>query len=85
MNPRKTTLAWRWSLITAEVMVAGYMAASLLAGAKARLDAGALLSVLLFLAWLFLFFGSPFLVRSQKWLAVLGWCIAVGAVLFPAL
>jgi hypothetical protein len=34
------------------------------------------------IAWVFLFFGSPSLVRSQRWLAILGWCIAVGALLF---
>ena len=83
--PRNASLGWRWALIAAEVIVAGYFAAFFLAGSKVRLDADALLSVLIFIAWLFLFLGSPFLVRSQRWLAVLGWCIAVGALLFPVL
>jgi hypothetical protein len=83
--PQKATQGWRWALIAAEVMVAGYYAASISAGRSVRLDVGVPLSVIIFAAWLFLLFGSPFLVRSQKWLAILGWCIAVGAFLFPAL
>ena len=83
--PLKASLAWRWTLIAAEVLVAGYLATSFLAGSKVRLDAGVPLSVLVFTAWIFLFLGSPFLVRSQRWLAVLGWCIAVGPLLIPVL
>jgi len=40
--------------------------------------------ILAFVAWVFLFFGSPFLVSSQRWLAILGWSMAVGAILFSA-
>jgi hypothetical protein len=83
--PQKATLPWRWALIAAEILVVGYCAATMLAGSKVRLNVGAVLGVLIFAAWIFLFLGSPFLVRSQKWLAVLGWCIAVGALLFPIL
>jgi len=84
--PQKATQGWRWALIAAEVIVAGYFATSILAGrSRVGLDVGAPLSVLVFVAWLFLFLGSPFLVRSQKWLAILGWCIAAGVLLFPAL
>jgi len=33
----------------------------------------------------FLFLGSPFLVRSQRWLAVAGWAIAAVTILLSAL
>jgi hypothetical protein len=85
MIRQRTVIAWRWTLIAAQVIVVAYFAALLSGGRKTRLNPGALLSVLIFIAWLFLFLGSPFLVRSQRWLAVLGWCIAVGALLFPML
>jgi hypothetical protein len=83
--PQKVTSAWCWALIASEVIVVGYLAASFLLGPKARPNTGVLLSVLVFIATLFLFLGSPFLVRSQGWLAILGWCIAVSAFLFPVL
>ena len=82
---QKAVLGWRWALIASEVMVAGYVVVSATVGHKVRLDVGAPLSILVFIAWLFLFLGSPFLVRTQRWLAVLGWCIAVAVLLFPVL
>src|SRR5205807_6418716 len=66
-TPQLRAVAWCWALIAAEGVVVGYFGASLSAGRKVRLDGGALLSVLVFVAWLFLFLGSPFLVRSQRW------------------
>lgn len=42
-------------------------------------------ALLTFAALIFLFFGSPFLVRSQRWLAIVGWCIAVVSILFSML
>jgi len=74
----RTTIAWRWILITAELLVAGYMAGALMAGRAARHPSGGFVVIgCAFVAWAFLFLGSPFLVRSQRWLAILGWCIAV--------
>ena len=80
----RTTMALRWSLIIAELLVVGYLAGALMAGRAARHPSGgfAVIGVAAFIAWVFLFFGSPFLVRSQRWVAILGWCIAVGALLF---
>jgi hypothetical protein len=75
----RTTIAWRRILVTAELLVAGYMAGALMAGRAARHPSGGfvVIGVVAFVAWVFLFLGSPFLVRSQRWLAILGWCIAV--------
>ncbi len=80
---QKASLGWRWALIAAEVVVAGHLVGAILAGG--RLNVGAPVAVLVFAAWLFLSLGSPFLVRSQKWLAILGWCIAASVILFPVL
>lgn len=81
---KQTIKPRRWVLVLAELLVGGWLVVW-------RFDQPALkgyslgLSVLgmaVFIPWVFLFFGSPFLVRSQRWLAVLGWCIAVSALLF---
>jgi hypothetical protein len=81
-----TTIAWRWILITAELLVAGYLVGALMTGRAARHPSGALavIGIAAFVAWVFLFLGSPFLVRSQRWLAILGWCIAVAALFLSA-
>ncbi len=70
-----------------ESLLATYLVAMLLAGRHARQETGPFLVVgaLVFVAWIFLFFGSPFLVSSQRWLAILGWSIAASAILFPVL
>jgi len=75
------------SSITSELLLGSYLIAMQLAGGHTRQETGAFLvvGILAFVAWVFLFFGSPFLVRSQRWLAILGWCIAVAAILFPVL
>jgi len=44
--------------------------------------ASAVFGLAVFGAWLFLFLGSPFLVRSQRWLAILGWFVAVASFIF---
>jgi hypothetical protein len=84
-GPEKPASVWRLILIGAEITVLGYLLASFIAGPKARVDVGVFLSVIIFAACLFLLLGSPFLVRSQRWLAILGWCIAASAFLFPVL
>ena len=84
---RPSALFWRWSLIVSETVVAGYFVATLIAGRHLRQETGLLLGVgiVAFAAWMFLFVGSLFLVKSHRWLAILGWGIAVTAVLFPVL
>ena len=78
---------WRWALIVSESLLATYAVAMHFAGRHARQETGLFLvvGVLVFVAWVFLFFGSPFLVSSQRWLAILGWSIAASAILFPVL
>ena len=75
----RATVAWRWILITAELLVAGYMVFALMAGRAARhpSEGFAVIGIPVSVAWVFLFLGSPFLVRSQGWLAIPGWSIAV--------
>lgn len=77
----RTTMAWRWILIAAELVVVAYLIGALMAGRAARHPSGgfAVIGIAAFVAWGFLFLGSPFLVRSQRWLAILGWFIAVAA------
>src|SRR6266571_4235167 len=78
------TMAWRWILITAELLVVAYVMSALMAGRAARHPSGAfaVMGIAAFVAWVFLFLGSPFFVRSQRWLAILGWCISVAALFF---
>jgi len=77
---------WRWVLIVSELLLGSYLVAMQIAGLRARLETGGsiVVGILASVAWAFLFFGSPFLVSSQRWLAILGWCMAVGALLFSA-
>ena len=78
---------WRWTLIVSECVLTAYLAAMHVAGSHARQETGPFLVVgmLASVFWVFLFFGSPFLVSSQRWLAILGWAIAASAILFPVL
>jgi hypothetical protein len=89
MNARIQTASpfWRWALIVSESLLTTYLFEMHLADRHARHETGPflVLGVLAFIAWIFLFFGSPFLVSSQRWLAILGWSIAVSAILFPVL
>jgi hypothetical protein len=86
MNTRAdaSSRIWRWVLISSELVLVVYLTVAGLAGRDARHPTGVFLAVgvAASVAWAFLFFGSPFLVPSQRWLAVLGWCIAVGALFF---
>jgi hypothetical protein len=81
MRPGKTM--WRVILVAAQVLLLCYLTA-LIAGFSPRQMSGisGIVFVPVFVAWAFLFFGSPFLVRSQGAVAVAGWCIAVSALLF---
>lgn len=86
MSTRTETapLFWRWVLIVSEIVVGTYLIVMQLAVRHPRQETGAFLvvGILAFVAWVFLFFGSPFLVRSQRWLAIFGWFIAVAALIF---
>lgn len=90
--PQSASPSWKWNLIISELLVAAHLLVMHFAGPYAwreyvRQETGLIFvgSSLVSLAWAFLFFGSPFLVSSQRWLAVLGWCMAAGALLFPVL
>jgi hypothetical protein len=83
---KRATVAWRWVLVVAEFVVASYLLVSRLVAFPA--DGSMSLTIgftAVFVAWAFLFFGAPFLVRSHGWLAILGWCIAASVFLFPRL
>ena len=75
----------KWVLIVSELLLGSYLIVTQLAGRHARQETGPFLvvGILAFVAWVFLFFGSPFLVRSHRWLAILGGCIAASAILIP--
>jgi hypothetical protein len=89
MTPRtqKSSRNCRWILITSELVLATDLLAAVTAGRDVRHETSAflLVGICASVAWAFLCFGSPFLVSTQRWLAILGWCIAVGAVLLPVL
>gem|GEM_PF-6468857 len=72
------------ALIVSELIVVFYLLAINPVASGKDFDSGAFLvfGVVLFSAWIFLFFGSSFLIRSHRWLAILGWCLAVGTLLF---
>jgi hypothetical protein len=70
-----------------ELVLAVYVATTQIPGFDVRRETGAfvVVGVFAFCSWVFLFFGSPFLVSSHRWLAIFGWALAVGAFLLPAL
>src|SRR5262245_25567623 len=74
MTTRTVVLSrvWRWVLIVSESLVVTYLVAVELAERDARHPTAAFLvgSILASVAWAFLFFGSPFLASSQRWLAI---------------
>ena len=80
---RTSSSVWRWVLIVAELLVAAELFCVLTVRRAPGEVSGPflILGVAAFVAWLFLFFGSPFLIRSHRPLAILGWCIALLALL----
>lgn len=86
-NQKRESVLWRYALIAAELLVVGYTACSLLVGRLTTYprEEFPLIHIAVPVAWVFLFFGSPFLVPSQRGLAVLGWCIAVAALVLAGL
>jgi hypothetical protein len=73
-------LIWRRVLISAEVYLACYAVIVRIIG---RHPSGPLLliGIAAFIAWAFLFYASPFLISTHRRLAIIGWCIAVVALL----
>src|SRR5207245_2794027 len=64
----RATTAWRWILMTAELLVVACAMSALMAERAARHPSGAfaVMGIAAVVAWVFLFLGSPFLVRSQR-------------------
>jgi len=67
------SMFWRWVLIVSELLVAANIVVVQLAGRYGLEETGLFLivGILTFGAWVFLFLGSPFLVSSHRWLAIL--------------
>ena len=82
MDKVETTqhLVWRRVLISSEVFLACYAVLVRIIG---RHPSGVLqvIGIAAFIAWAFLFYASPFLISSHRRLAIIGWCIAVVALL----
>jgi hypothetical protein len=77
---------WRWVLIVAEFVLVGELIAIRVTPlARQYTGASAATAVASGIAWVFLFLGSPFLVRSQRWLAIVGWGLAAVALLSGSL
>ena len=81
--PGSSSAVLGWVLIVAVLLVAAELFCVLTVGREPRESLGGfpVLGVAAFVAWLFLFFGSPFLIRFHRHLAILGWCIALLALL----
>lgn len=73
-------LIWRRILISSEVFLALYAVIVRIVG---RHPSGPLqvIGIAAFIAWAFLFYASPFLISMHRRLAIIGWCIAVVALL----
>jgi hypothetical protein len=81
MTARASTF-WKWVLIIEQViLVAEEIATRVTPYARKFYGWSAYAAMLCFVAWAFLFFGSPFLWRSHRWLAISGSGIAVGMIL----
>jgi len=77
---------WRWALIVSSLLLIGEdIAVRVTPYMRQYRGVSVLVAILAFAAFVFLFFGSPFLVRSQRWLAIIGWLIAVVSILLSAL
>ncbi len=84
---RETTpWLWRWALIVSSLLViAENIAVRVTPYMRRYTGLSAFAAILSGAALAFLFLGGPFLVRSQRWLAVAGWAIAALSILFSAL
>ena len=73
-------LIWRRILIYSEVFLACYAVGVRIAG---RYPSGVfqVIGIAAFIAWAFLFYAGLFFLGSHRRLAIIGWCIAVAALL----
>jgi hypothetical protein len=78
-SDKKPFSGWRIALIVSELIV--LFDVLLISLSTSGRDLG-IFGFVFFAAWLFLFLGSPFLIRSQKGLALAGWCLAAITFLF---
>ena len=83
---RSKSILWRWVLGVCALAVVGEdIAVRVKPYARQYTGMSAVAAVLSGIALVFLFLGSPFLVRSQGWLAVVGWVIGAATILFSVL
>lgn len=76
---------WKWALIIASlIVVAEDIAVRATPYMRRYSGLSGLAGMLTVAALLFLLFGSPFLVRSQRWLAIVGWFVAAASILLAA-
>ena len=85
-HTQSKALFWSWALIVSALVVVGEnVAVRVTPYARQYSGVSALATVVSGVSLVFLFFGSPFLVRSQGWFAIIGWCIAFATILFSVL
>jgi hypothetical protein len=78
---------WRWLFVILETVVAVTFLLDRIWGLRVEPQSHAwsiVLGVSLMLAWLFLLVVSPFFLRSLRGVALAGWIIAFGILLFGA-
>lgn len=86
-NIQRPSLFWRWSLITTEALGVIFLVfVETIGGRENAFTHSTLVSIFGLLSGIsvfFLLFVSPFLIRSQKLLAVVGWLIGAAGLLIP--
>jgi hypothetical protein len=87
-QPQVSSAVWRWALIASQLLVATFCVVDRIliaeAGRRAHFSTGPslIIGILVFPALLFLLFGSPFLVKSEGPVAIIGWCVGAAALAF---
>ena len=82
-RPETAFRFWKWALILSQVILVGYLVAVRFSPYARRFTTVPLLFAGLAIAsQVFLLFASPFLIRSQGRLAIIGCCVAVAALLY---
>jgi hypothetical protein len=78
----RTSSFWKWALIVSQVIVIGeQIAIRVTPHARQYFGWSAYAAMLAMAGWAFLLFGSPFLWRSHRRLAISGSCVALGVLL----
>ena len=81
MNPRTSNI-WKWVLLVTQMYLVGrFIASRISPDARYYTGLSGYTIMLAFVAWAFLLLGSPFFWHSHPWLAMSGFCIAVGLIL----